>query len=320
MRSTCCPWSSSTSKFLHWRRHDDATIQIHRWHGPFEPDGGVPQGYDLVCEAKGTFRAKHYRRNEWNLTPPLGLKPWAAALEEWITHREYPGHWMAEDGADGEDGHGGGVGAREYLMMEYKDVPEPVRAWIEEEQRHGNHDHDKWLFALFDKPKGEGEVVTATAAPVPSGTPSTGVENKILVFAAGAAYEVLPLWVAKGSNCEGEQCLKRGRISLMIEISANDRSSAAELLDLKRYHPVAMDNGTIAWVTSHTKPEKGSIGDKDVEFKIQAQLVREAEESRIRRTAYEKMMSKIRRQHRKFEKESRGKDDGVVVEPLHDEL
>ena len=80
-----------------------------------------------------------------------------------------------------------------------------------------------------------------------------------------------------------------------------------------------MDNGTIAWVTEHSRPS-GADGDKDVEFKIQAQLVRENEESRTRRTAYERMMRMIRRQHRKFEKDARGKEGSDIVEPLHDEL
>ena len=61
----------------------------------------------------------------------------------------------------------------------------------------------KGLFAVFDKKAGEGKEGVE------------GDEGKIVIFAPGALYEVLPLWVADGSECEGESVLCRPLSSLL---------------------------------------------------------------------------------------------------------
>jgi hypothetical protein len=128
---------------------------------------------------------------------------------------------------------------REVVVMEWRDVPEGVRGWIAEQQQEGDEstgnngrreNEKSWWFGVFEKPRTEGEKVSGT---VRVGAPSVstsrmseqggggegheekkkvevggekrevkGEDDKIVVFPAGAAYEILPLWVAKGSGCE----------------------------------------------------------------------------------------------------------------------
>ncbi len=202
--------ASVTANFLHWDHHDENIVKHFKSHGPFSNGGLVPEGYEATCEAEATFKAKQYKKSELHATPPYGLAPWAAGIEAFLAGREYPGHWKGDDDQPGEEGAG-----REYLMMDYSRVPRPVRQWIEDHQRKGVDAHSKWMFAVFEIPKGD-ENVTKTIEPRPTavegagGNKTDGVEHvsvvpdeqKILFFAAGAIYEILPLWVAQGSQCE----------------------------------------------------------------------------------------------------------------------
>jgi hypothetical protein len=111
-----------------------------------------------------------------------------------------------------------------------------VRDWIEQQQRDESvTNENKWLFGVFQKPKAEGEKVYRTVRPKPLPTqpaseqdqgggqqqqqqekeeeekkeeekkeevPEVADKDKIVVFPAGAIYENLPLWAAKGSGCE----------------------------------------------------------------------------------------------------------------------
>lgn len=194
-----------------WDIIDHGVVESFKWSRPYPDDGTDPGGFHLNCREKRTLHAKMYRLSDLDLDPPAGLKPWANAIRDFMSHRDYPGSW---DGVDhkGED--------REIVVMEYADVPAPVRHWIEQQQLDDSESNNKkWLYGVFAKPKTEGEMITATAPPHGQPTMSVGEhggevqkvadipdKDKILVFPGSSVYEIAPLWVAHGSNCDRE-CL-----------------------------------------------------------------------------------------------------------------
>lgn len=120
--------------------------------------------------------------------------------------------------------------------------------------------------------------------------------HKVFIFAAGAIYEQLPLWVAKGSKCEGQ------------------------LSDLKQYVKHAQDNKVIAFPVEHTKPEGNK---RDMHFIIRAMVVEEHEHAKEWRTTWEQLNRQNRRLQRKWMKEDRAAGKGEFAEPdspRHDEL
>ncbi len=91
-------------------------------------------------------------------------------------------------------------------MMEYHDVPDPVREWVEEQHRVPYNDKI-WLIGVFGKPKtpeGGGKPIAEGISP--DQFDEIPAKDKVLIFAPGAMYEILPLFVAKNSDdpkCEG---------------------------------------------------------------------------------------------------------------------
>ena len=189
---------------INWDIFEHGVVKTFKWSRSFPDDGSEPGGFEVHCKAEGNFHAKMYRLSDLPFQPPTGLAPWHDAIEDFLGKTEYIGSW---DGVDhkGQD--------REIVVMEYADVPELVKNWIEEQQRDPES-KKKWLFGVFEKPKKEGERIYTTAQPrpteVPHGHDAPPVvpdKDKILVFPGGAAYDILPLWVAKGSKCEREDRL-----------------------------------------------------------------------------------------------------------------
>jgi hypothetical protein len=194
------------ASFFHWGHHDEAVLRHYKFGGPFEKDMGPPYGYVSLCEAEASFKAAEYTTEDLHTPPPQGLSPWAPAIDAFLKGREYPGHWKGLDDHGDENSH-----RREYLVMEYADVPRPVRQWIEDHQRKGTDSHKNWMFAVLDKPKGDEKVSTTRAAM--GSTPDGGDKDKILFFAAGSIYEILPLWVAEGSKCQGKNSIKSSSVA-----------------------------------------------------------------------------------------------------------
>ena len=209
---------------INWDVFQYGVVPSFRWSRPFPDDGTDPGGFTVNCRASGSFEARQYKLKDLADEPPAGLAPWRTAIEDFLRRRDYAGSW---DGVDhkGQD--------REIVVMEWTDVPSPVRDWIKEQQRDEREANDKkWLFGVFAKPKAEGEKVFGTVKPKPTGAaaaspgqggqgeqegqqqqqqqqqqvqeqvPDIADEDKIVVFPAGAIYEILPLWVSKGSGCE----------------------------------------------------------------------------------------------------------------------
>lgn len=169
-------------------------VETFNWKNPFAPSP-TPGGFTADCEASATFHATQHALRDLQKPRPAGLAPWAEALKFFFGGRPFPGSWEGVD-ATGAD--------RDVIMMEYGDVPGAVKDWIEAQQADGEGDA-RWLFAVYDKPREQGVKIKGTAKP--RATDEAGVEesgeNKVMLFAAGAVYETLPLWVAEGSKCKG---------------------------------------------------------------------------------------------------------------------
>jgi len=165
-------------------------VETFKWKYPFEPEAMA--NYNAACEASQKFDAQEYTLHTLMDKPPLGLGPWATGLKEFFTGREYPGGW------GGWDRH---LHDRNLLKMEYSDMPLKVREWIEEQER--TEGPGKGLFAVFQKPKDDDDTIDSTVE-VKESVDRSGDGEKVAIFAPGAIYEILPLWVAEGSNCEGK--------------------------------------------------------------------------------------------------------------------
>ena len=214
---------------INWDIYEYGVVPSFKWSRGFPDDGTDPGGFHVNCRATGTFHAKMYKLKDLPEAPPAGLAPWHEAIEDFLRKREYVGTW---DGVDHKELE------REIVVMEWTDVPRTVREWIEERQtdvvvpegeeeevtrkRQKEREEERWLFGVFEKPKGEGEKVYGTVKPKPTAVAAAGEgehtqpayqeqvrdipdKDKIVVFPAGAIYENLPLWVSKGSKCERKE-------------------------------------------------------------------------------------------------------------------
>ena len=129
--------------------------------------------------------------------PPLGLAPWSDAIPFFFGGRPFPGSW---EGIDHK------AGARELVGMRLADVPGRVRGWIRERQVGDPESEERYLFAVYEGVgKGEeDEVRVKGVTKLGEKAGSEEEEDLVVFFAAGALYEILPLWVAEGSDCEGK--------------------------------------------------------------------------------------------------------------------
>lgn len=181
-------------------------LENFTWTDPFSSPKLA--NFDASCESQRTFKAFEYQLHDLQLPEPQGLQSYGEALKTFFGGRPYPGGW------DGIDAH---RYERNLLKMEYADVPVKVREWIEEEER--SEGPGKGLFAVYQKPV-EGETVKKTAK-LPEADKASKLrpldEKRTVIFAPGAVYETLPLWVAEGSKCEGETTIRDfyGRLQLL---------------------------------------------------------------------------------------------------------
>lgn len=216
--------ATTTLAAINWDVFEYGVVPTFKWSRPFPDDGTDPGGFHVNCKAEATFHAKLYKLKDLAENPPTGLAPWRDPIELFLSKRDYMGSW---DGVDhkGQD--------REVVMMEWVDVPPMVRQWIEQQQADERETNDrKWMFAVFEKPKNEGDKIYGTVKPKVTASPAATAateagqqqeqapgqmqekpsqaenvpdipdKDKIVVFPAGAIYEILPLWVTKGSKCE----------------------------------------------------------------------------------------------------------------------
>lgn len=159
------------------------------WTNPFS--SSKMGRFDAACENTRTFPASEFQLHDLSTPEPMGLDPYSEALKAVFGGRPYPGGW------NGMDAHGY---ERNLLKMEYEDVPDKVKEWIEEQEK--TEGPGKGLFAVFDK-VAQGETAKTTVDMSASNDQRSLDEERTVVFAPGAIYETLPLWVAEDSGCEG---------------------------------------------------------------------------------------------------------------------
>lgn len=175
--------AGKASKMANWRWTNPFTSPRHKKFSP-------------ACEVTRKFEAREFLLDDLSESQPLGLLPYRDALKSVFSSREYPGSW------DGIDPHGYD---RNLLMMNYADMPLALREWIEEQERTDSS--MKGLFAVYGIPLAGTRVLNTIN--VPQETPvdedwRARDPGRVAIFAPGAVYEVLPLFVAEGSGCEGE--------------------------------------------------------------------------------------------------------------------
>ncbi|AEO64689.1 uncharacterized protein THITE_2110984 [Thermothielavioides terrestris NRRL 8126] len=215
-----------------------------RWPNPFT--SAKHSQFAPACTAERAFPAQEFILDDLSDHPPRGLLPYREALKEVFSSREYPGSW------DGIDPHGYD---RNLLLMAYTDVPLAVREWIEAQER-GDGGPGKGLFAVFRRPKEGYDVLSPIRVPeeVPvSEEWRARDDGRVVVFAPGALHEVLPLWVAEGSECE------------------------ESLRDLTKYSADLVDGGVVAYPVHHSTPQRAR-NKRDIEFRVKAEVLKKKEE------------------------------------------
>lgn len=169
-------------------------VKNFTWSDPFANE--AISGFKVACEVERTFAASEFLLHDLYEDEPLGLWPYAGALRKFFIGRPYPGSW------DGMDPH---QYDRSVLKMAYSALPVEVREWIEtQEQTEGK---GKGLFAVYEKPQDTKTQAKATAdLSLPEKEPKARAQDdkRITIFAPGALYEILPLFVAGDSDCKGQ--------------------------------------------------------------------------------------------------------------------
>ncbi|KAL1854026.1 hypothetical protein VTK73DRAFT_8825 [Phialemonium thermophilum] len=274
------------------------------WRYPFSADGRAPHGFDAACLAERTFYAQQHRVAD--LRAPSS--PWAPALDQLLSWHSYPGSW------DGRHWGSGDHEDRDVLIVEYRDVPGAVRKWVAEQhrlrhavddapvERDGRKQESRWwMFGVFSKPK-DGVEPRFLDPKIPEAAAAAGEEyheppdeDKVLLFAPASLYEILPLWVAEGSDCE------------------------ADLLDLSRYEPHAIENAVIAWPVEHTTPS-GKDKDLEISFQIRAMVTVESAENKAIQELWQKIQRQAIRENRRLEREQRLAARKKLQEPLEEQL
>ncbi|KAI1495533.1 hypothetical protein F5X99DRAFT_422846 [Biscogniauxia marginata] len=218
------------------------------WINPFNRSE-ISQ-FTSACKVQKNFTANEFLLDDLPDQPPKGLWPYCEAMKKLFDGRQYSGSW---DGYEpiGID--------RKILEMNYTDLPIRVREWVEELGRRETQDASLPIVAVFKRsqqihPEAVWKKETTTVKPQSSCDLSeigrdTLDNMKVITFAPGAIYPVLPLWVAEGSSCE------------------------STLLDTTRYSHELMDGGVIAWITKHTIARRAK-GKRDVVFTIEAQVLK----------------------------------------------
>lgn len=197
--------------FINWDAHEYPIVSHWNWHRPFPDHGDPPMGFNTKCNVVKKFQARSYQLGDLRRGEDHVLYPFSDAIEKFIAGRTYPGSW---DGVD----HGGMQ--RDLLMMEWRELPLYVRKWIEDNEmrRPDKDDGRSWRFMVFQKkPKKVAATATETAplrvVPTEGAEPSTwklpqvADRDKVVFFAPGQLYPILPLFNAKGGKCEGK-CTK----------------------------------------------------------------------------------------------------------------
>ncbi|EJT73621.1 hypothetical protein GGTG_07477 [Gaeumannomyces tritici R3-111a-1] len=287
---------------FNWDITTHGTVSGWRWEKPWPYDNSELMQFTELCRHAVTFPAQQYKFSDLDHTPPAGMSPWAEAVRALATGRVYPGSW------DGVNVKGN---ERDILMVDWKEVPELARRWIENESST-EEDRNRHFFRVLRKPK----ALTGGRAGGPRPEDTVGLdedvmalpdEEKVLVTAPGELYQFLPLWVAEGAKCKGK-C---------------SWASKQAFSDMSQYLASrAKDTCVVAWATDHSRVllEEGK---KAIKFTIEARLVKETEDGRAARIFWEQHHRELERQQRKINREERAASRKGIEkdrEGSHDEL
>lgn len=229
-----------------------------KWPNPFESPRH--KKFDAACEVERLFEAKEYMLDDLSEKGPGGLLAYRDALKQVFAMREYPGSW------DGIDPHGYD---RNLLLMGYDEMPLKVREWIEEQERTDGP--GKGLFAVYNRPVSGTRALHTIKIPAENPVSEEWRERdnrRVALFAPGALYEVLPLWVAEGSGCESKtSTLLPFREPSILTVAVDP------LLDLSKYSGKLVDDGVVAYPVHWTWAKRGQ-GKREIEFRVKAQVLK----------------------------------------------
>ncbi|KAK4183240.1 Glucarate dehydratase [Podospora australis] len=197
--------------------------------------------YDVTCEVEKVFPAREFVLDDLAVPEPNGLLQYRDALKTVFGMREYPGSW------DGIDPHGYD---RHILEMGYDELPLKVREWIEQQER--TNGPGRGLYAVY--PRAHPGTRAMNTVPVPEKVPVPAEyrekdDRRVVLFAPGAIYEVLPLWLAEGTPCDDA-------------LSSTDK-----------YTGKIADGGVVGWPVHISRPKR-AIGEREVEFRLKAQVLK----------------------------------------------
>ncbi|KLU93081.1 hypothetical protein MAPG_12022 [Magnaporthiopsis poae ATCC 64411] len=271
---------------FNWDITTHGTVSGWRWEKPWPYDNSELMQFTELCRHAVTFPAQQYKFSDLDHAPPAGLAPWADAVRALATGRVYPGSW------DGVNVKGN---ERDVLLVEWKNVPDLARRWIENESST-EEDRSRHFFRVLRKPK----ALTGGRAGGPRPDEKVGLdedvlglpdEEKVFVTAPGELYQFLPLPEA------------------FSDMSQYVASRARETC-------------VVAWPTDHSRAllEEGK---KAIKFTIEARLVRETDDGRAARIFWEQHHRELQRQQRKINREQRAASRKGIEkdrEASHDEL
>ncbi|CAK7224660.1 hypothetical protein SCUCBS95973_005593 [Sporothrix curviconia] len=254
------------------------------WAEPFH-DHRLVNKLQPACSIERTFAAHEFQLHDLYEHAPAGLWAFGDALKTIFSGRPYPGGW------DGLDPH---MYERPLLYMNYTDMPVAVREWIEEGERtpedadDGEQSEDdkktraarKNLFAVFERPTEPLAKVAKTVTPPKTAAKAALLRpldaKRVVIFAPGALYGTLPLWVAEAAGAAGAAESKADGSG-----SGNgSRCDGKVLRNLGLYAPKPKDGGVIAWVTEHTEPAR-SKGERAMTFTVKVQTLQAAGAAKI---------------------------------------
>ena len=174
------------SALHHWDVYRIGTVDNFPWKDTLPADGSHGLNGYTVCRSETYFNGTLYKVPDLHQPPPTGLQPWAAIINGLFTSRFYPGGWQGVNYKGDE---------RDLLVMEWRDVPQQARAWVEEQLKDEQMKLKRFM-ALVAKSKDGERVDEGNLEGLPDG-------EKLLIIAPGELYNFLPLWVSKNSECEG---------------------------------------------------------------------------------------------------------------------
>ncbi|KAI6596019.1 hypothetical protein MCOR06_002686 [Pyricularia oryzae] len=287
--------TTPTAASFNWDITAHGVVSGWRWEKPWPHDDSPLMQFDELCRASATFPARQYKLSDLDADP--AARAYAPAVRDLATGRVYPGSW------DGVNVKGP---RRDVLLVDWARVPRLARGWIRA-QLETEDGRSRHFFRVVEKQAekmpglgggGSGVVVEGVVDSSQSLEGSRD-EHKVLITAPGELYQFLPLWVAEGSKCEDA------------------------FKDLTGYVATrAKDTCVVAWPTDHSRPllEQGS---KDINFTIEARLVKETDDGRAARIFWERHHQNMQRLHRKIDREERAASrKGVERDRAapHDEL